>query len=99
MGKLRLENDTIAMGWDEGISRLVLLYKILRGRLFNSQMCRAGCGWNPTAEDFGNDLRGFAGTVHAVIGEMVRREALSVQRTEAGFVAEERTAGHGHASG
>jgi hypothetical protein len=33
-----------------------------------------------------------------MVGELIRREALSVERTKAGFIAEKRTAGHGHAT-
>lgn len=51
------------------------------------------------AEDFGDDARGLAGAVDSMVGELVRREALRVERAEAGFVAKERAAGHGHAAG
>jgi hypothetical protein len=53
---------------------------------------------NAAAQNFRDDLGGLAGTVHAVIGKLIRRETLSVQRAEAGFVTEKRTAGHGHAT-
>src|ERR1700689_390454 len=55
-------------------------------------------GEDVEAKDFGDEAGGFAGAVDAMIGELVGREALRVQSAEAGFVAEERTAGHGHAA-
>src|SRR5262249_36492211 len=48
------------------------------------------------AENFGDDKSGIAGAVHAIIGEVVRRDALSVERAKTGFIAEEWTPGHGH---
>jgi len=62
-------------------------------------MSRAGDGRDAAAEDFGDDLRWFTGAVDAMVGELVGREALGVERAEAGFVAEERAARHGHAAG
>ena len=50
------------------------------------------------AENFGDDAGGFAGAVDAMVGELVGRQALRMERAEAGFVAEERAAGHGHAA-
>jgi len=54
---------------------------------------------NAAAKDFRDDLGGFAGTVHAVIGKLIGRKALGVERAEAGLVAEQRAAGHSHAAG
>jgi hypothetical protein len=51
------------------------------------------------AENLRDDLCGFGGAVHAIVRELIRRQALFVERAEAGFVAEERAAGHGHAAG
>ena len=59
-------------------------------------------GWhagNAAAENFGDDDGGVAGTVDAKISELVRNNALGVQAAEAGFIAEERAARHGHAAG
>src|SRR5580704_15165701 len=50
------------------------------------------------AEDFGDDAGGVAASDEAVIGELIGRETLRVQGAEAGLVAEERAAGHGHAA-
>ena len=51
------------------------------------------------AEDFGDDAGGVTGAVDAMLGELVGREPLGVERAKAGFVAKERTTGHGHAAG
>ncbi len=51
------------------------------------------------AKNFRDDLAAFTGAVHAKIGELVGGDALGVQGAEAGFVAEERAAGHRHAAG
>src|SRR5216684_5187636 len=72
----------------------------LSGKGFlNHQMRGVSTGCNNTAaQDFRDNLSGFAGTVHAVVGELIGRETLGVERAEAGFIAEKGTAGHGHAS-
>jgi len=57
----------------------------------------SGCN-NTAAQNFRDDLGRFAGAVHAVISELIGREALGVERAEAGFVAEKRAAGHSHAT-
>src|SRR6516225_6203826 len=62
------------------------------------RLVSTGCN-NAAAQDFGDHLRRLAGTVYAVVGKLIRREALSVERAKAGFVAEQRAAGHGHAAG
>src|SRR5437870_3590274 len=54
---------------------------------------------NAAAENFRDDLGGFAGAVNAIVGELIGRQALGVERAEAGFIAEKRAAGHGHATG
>ena len=56
-------------------------------------------GDDVAAEDFGNDASGFAGAVDAMVGKLVGGKALRVEGAEAGFVAEERATGHGHAAG
>src|SRR2546423_10729332 len=56
-----------------------------------------GCN-NAAAQNFRDNLRWFTGTVHAVIGKVIGRETLGVERAEADFVTEKRPAGHGHAS-
>jgi hypothetical protein len=53
---------------------------------------------NAAAQNFRDNLSWFARAVHSVVGELIGRQALRVERAEAGFIAEERTAGHGHAS-
>ena len=57
-----------------------------------------GCN-NAAAEDFGDNLSWFGGAVHAVIGKLIGGKTLVIEGAETGFVAEERTAGHGHAAG
>ena len=47
------------------------------------------------AKNVSDDKRGVAAAVHAKVGQLIRREALRVQRPETAFVAEERTSGHG----
>jgi len=54
-----------------------------------------GCN-NAAAENFGDNLSGFPGTVDAVVGQPVGRETLVIERAETDLVAEKRTAGHGH---
>jgi hypothetical protein len=69
-------------------------------RFLNDEMRLVSTGSNKAAaEDFRDDLRGFGGAVHAIVRELIRGQALFVERAEAGFVAEERAAGHGHAAG
>ena len=53
---------------------------------------------NAAAQDFCDNLGWFAGAVHAVVGKLIGRKTLGVKSAEAGFVAEKRTAGHGHAA-
>jgi len=51
---------------------------------------------NAAAENFRDDLGGFAGTVNAMVGELIGRQTLRVECAEAGFIAEKRPAGPGH---
>ena len=51
---------------------------------------------NAAAQDFRDDLGRFAGAIHAVVGKLVGRKALGVERSKAVFIAEKRAAGHGH---
>ncbi len=51
---------------------------------------------NAAAQDFRDNLGWFAGAVHPVVSKLIRRKTLRVESAEAGFVAEKRTAGHGH---
>jgi len=53
---------------------------------------------NAATKNFGDDHGGVAGAVHAKIGKLVRNNTLGVKRAEAGFIAEERAARHGHAA-
>lgn len=65
----------------------------------DDEMGFAGAAWDEVeAQDFGDDAGGFAGAINAVIGELVGRKTLCVECAEAGFVAEERAAGHRHAA-
>src|SRR5579872_686058 len=67
---------------------------------FHDEMRFAGsAGDDVEAKNFGDDARRIAGTIDAMLGELIGRETLRVERAEAGFVAEERAAGHGHAAG
>src|SRR5262244_3018228 len=49
-------------------------------------------------QDFRNYERGIGGTVDTIIGQLIRRQALSVECAKAGFITKERTTGHCHAS-
>jgi len=71
-----------------------------RERFLNEKMRFVSAGSNnAAAENFRDDLGGFAGAVNAIVGELIGRQALGVERAEAGFIAEKRAAGHGHATG
>ena len=68
--------------------------------LFDEEMCFAATPrYEVLAEDFGHDLGGIAGAIHAKIGELIGGQALRVKGAKTGFIAEERAAGHGHAAG
>src|SRR6516164_4566946 len=68
-------------------------------RLLDDQMGGAG-GWNDAAaQHLGNHARGFAGTVDALVGQLIGGDTLRIERTKAGFVAEQRASSHGHAAG
>ena len=56
-----------------------------------------GAGEDAEAEYVGYDERGFASAIHAIIGELVRGQALRVKVAKAGFIAEKWAAGHSHA--
>jgi hypothetical protein len=59
----------------------------------------AGDGGNySAAKDFGYNARGFSGAVDAMVGLLVGRKPLRVERAEAGLVAEKRPASHSHAA-
>jgi hypothetical protein len=59
----------------------------------------AGDGGNySAAKDFGYNARGFCGAVDAMVGLLVGRKTLRVERAEAGLVAEKRPASHSHAA-
>src|SRR6266851_1439787 len=75
------------------------VHSLSRKRFLNNQMrgVSTGCN-NAAAQDFRDNLGGLAGAVDSMVGELIGGEALGVERAEAGFVAEKRTAGHGHAS-
>src|SRR6266446_6607385 len=68
-------------------------------RFLHQQMRGVSTGSNNAAtQNFGDNLSRFAGAVHAVISKLIRGKTLGVERAEAAFIAEERTAGHGHAA-
>ena len=59
-------------------------------------------GWdagNAAADNFGDNGGRIAGTVDAKIGKLIGNDPLRMKRAEAGFIAEERPAGHSHAAG
>ena len=58
----------------------------------------AGGRNDAAAKNFGNDLRRLAGAIDAKIGRLIGRKALRMELPEAGFIAKERAAGHGHAA-
>src|SRR5882762_9645826 len=59
-------------------------------RFLNKEMRLVSAGSNnAAAENFRDDLGGFAGAVNAIVGELIGRQALGVERAEAGFIAEE----------
>jgi hypothetical protein len=49
-------------------------------------------------QNLGYNERRICGTVHPVVGKAIRGNAERMQRAEARFIAEERPAGHGHAT-
>src|SRR5216683_7699249 len=57
-----------------------------------------GAGEDAEAEYVGYDERGFASAIHAIIGELVRGQALRVKVAKARFIAEKWAAGHSHAA-
>jgi hypothetical protein len=68
-------------------------------RFFDEEMSVwVGAGEDAETQDVGDDERRFAGTIHAVVGELVGGSALRMQGAKAGFVAEQRPSGHGHAT-
>jgi hypothetical protein len=71
----------------------------LRLRFFDQEMSVwIGAGKDAEAQDIGDDERWFASAVHAVVGELIGRKPLRMQRAKAGFIAEKRASGHGHAA-
>src|SRR6267142_7194650 len=50
------------------------------------------------AKDFFDNERRLGGAIDSTVCELIRGEALSVERAEARFVTKERPAGHGHAA-
>lgn len=59
----------------------------------------ATCHDNAVAEDFADNLGGFAGTVHTKVSELIRGKTLRMESAKAAFIAKERAASHGHAAG
>src|SRR5258708_549073 len=70
-------------------------------RFFEFEMRFDLCGRDAgyaAAKDLRDNQGGVVGAVDAKIGELVRNDALGVQRAETGFIAEQWTARHGHAT-
>src|SRR6266478_464001 len=68
-------------------------------RLFDHEVSIPGAsGSNSSAQNFGNHAGWFSGTVYAVVGLLIGRQALRVKGAKAGLVAKQRTAAHGHAA-
>src|SRR5580704_3433317 len=59
---------------------------------------RARNSGNGAAQDFADNRSRIAGTIHAKVSELIRRQTLRVQGAKTGFVPEEWAAGHGHAA-
>ena len=57
------------------------------GLLHNEVSVASKGGNNPATENFCNDAGGFAGTVHAVVGLLIRGQTLRVKRAKAGLVS------------
>jgi len=68
-------------------------------RLFHYEVRVAGDGGNNSAaQNFRNYTRWLAGTVNAVVGLLIGRQSLCIERSKAGLVSEQRAACHGHAA-
>ena len=75
------------------------LQRELRLRFFYEKMSVGiGAGEDAEAEYVGYDERGIASAIHAIVGELVRGQALRVKVAKARFIAEKWAAGHGHAT-
>src|SRR5215469_9339293 len=69
-------------------------------RFLNDEMGLVSCrSNNAETQNLGDNFAGLARAVHAIIGKQVGRHALGVERAEAGFIAKEGAASHGHAAG
>jgi len=68
-------------------------------RLFHDEMrlVSTRCN-NAAAQDFRHDLSRLARAIDAKVGKLIGRETLGIEPAEAGLVAEERAASHGHAA-
>src|SRR5712671_1445664 len=67
--------------------------------LFDHQMGFViACRDDLEAQNFRYHLSRIAGAIHAMVGLLVRRQSRRIQRAKTGFVAEQRPAGHGHAT-
>jgi hypothetical protein len=72
---------------------------ILSGKGFSTRRWDSFPGSNnAAAENFSDDLGGFGGAVNAIVGELIGRQALGVERAKTGFIAKKWAAGHGHAT-
>ena len=62
-------------------------------RFFGQEMgAGVGAGENSQTQNVCNYQRRFASAVHPIISELIKRKALSMQRTKAGFIAKKRAA-------
>src|ERR1051326_5879579 len=60
-------------------------------------MAGVGGGKDAKTENVCNHQRRIAGTIHAIVGELIGREPLLVKGMKTGLIAKEGTRGHGHA--
>ena len=58
----------------------------------------AGAAGDAQAQDLGDRLCRLDRAIDAMISELIGRQTLSVECAKTFFIAEERTAGHGHAA-
>ncbi len=70
-----------------------------RGFLYYQMGLAVAAGEDAEAQNFRDHAGGVAGAIDAMVGELIRGQALGVEGAKTLFVAEERAAGHGHAAG
>ena len=67
--------------------------------LYYQMVLAVAAGEDAEAQNFRDHACGVGGAIDAMVRELIRGKALSVEGAETLFVAEERAAGHGHAAG